>query len=94
MIKGKNRVILAALRNVYYLGLVMIVVSIFFLSIERAIATFLYQTYERSTRRWISILMALSQISYSSYINAYVMKFSFHNGIKLSYVFLILFCFS
>ncbi|CAG9532210.1 unnamed protein product [Cercopithifilaria johnstoni] len=56
-------IIFAALRNVYYLGLVMIVISTFFLSIERAIATLLYQTYERSTRRWISISMALSQIT-------------------------------
>uniref|UniRef100_A0A915PMN1 G-protein coupled receptors family 1 profile domain-containing protein n=1 Tax=Setaria digitata TaxID=48799 RepID=A0A915PMN1_9BILA len=51
-----------ALRNVYYLGLLMVVISTLFLAIERAVATLLYQTYERSTRKWISISMALSQL--------------------------------
>uniref|UniRef100_A0A0R3S6Z7 G_PROTEIN_RECEP_F1_2 domain-containing protein n=1 Tax=Elaeophora elaphi TaxID=1147741 RepID=A0A0R3S6Z7_9BILA len=55
-----------ALRNVYYLGLVMFVIATLFLAIERAIATLLYQTYERSSRKWISILMALTQASYFS----------------------------
>ncbi|OZC05583.1 hypothetical protein X798_07443, partial [Onchocerca flexuosa] len=37
-----------ALRNVYYMGLLMIVVSTLFLSVERVIATLFYQTYERN----------------------------------------------
>ncbi|EFO24340.2 hypothetical protein LOAG_04143, partial [Loa loa] len=56
-----NNILFPALRNVYYLGLVTLVVSTFFLSVERIIATLLYQTYERNTRRWISISVALSQ---------------------------------
>ncbi|VBB33860.1 unnamed protein product [Acanthocheilonema viteae] len=46
-----------ALRNVYYLGLIMVVLSTLFLSVERAIATLLYQTYERNKRVLIIPLM-------------------------------------
>ncbi|VDN04202.1 unnamed protein product [Thelazia callipaeda] len=52
-----------ALRNVYYFGVIIIFVSTLFLSVERIIATILYRTYERITRRWISILMAFFQWS-------------------------------
>ncbi|KAM3727204.1 Serpentine receptor [Dirofilaria immitis] len=56
-----------ALRNIYYLGLLMIILSTLFLSIERIIATLFYQTYEHRTHRWISISMALSQIIVTDY---------------------------
>ncbi|VDN30543.1 unnamed protein product, partial [Gongylonema pulchrum] len=51
-----------ALRNIYYLGSVVLVLSTFFLSIERVIAALLYRSYEHNTRRWIGILLIFLQV--------------------------------
>uniref|UniRef100_A0A8R1TPB9 G-protein coupled receptors family 1 profile domain-containing protein n=1 Tax=Onchocerca volvulus TaxID=6282 RepID=A0A8R1TPB9_ONCVO len=71
-----------ALRNVYYVGFLMIIVSTSFLAIERVIATLFYRTYERNPRRWLSISVALSQwflifplMYYQNHDNEYIFPY-------------------